>query len=131
MAPSVFLHSRIEERSMKNYKQTGDMITVIAAAAITSGQLVRVNSLIGVAASTVAIGEEVEIKTTGVFELPKTSAQAWTVGQPIYAIAASGLLTNAAGTGNYLVGVAVADAANPSAVGRVRLNGSLGHPVTA
>mgnify|MGYP002716177526 FL=1 len=116
---------------MKNFKQHGDMITILAAAAIASGQLVRANSLIGVAATDAAIGEEVEIKTTGVFDLTKTSAQAWQVGQPIYMIAASGVLTNAAGTGNYLVGVAVAAAANPSATGRVRLNGSLGHPVTA
>ena len=116
---------------MKNFKQHGDMITIIAAAAIASGELVRANSLIGVAATDAAIGEEVEIKTTGVFYLPKTSAQAWAVGNPIYMIAASGLLTNVAGTGNYLVGVATAVAANPSSTGRVRLNGSLGHPVTA
>lgn len=115
---------------MKNFVQHGDMITVTAAAAVTSGQLVRANGLIGVAATSVASGQPVEIKTSGVFDLPKTSAQAWQVGQPVYAIAASGLLTNVAGAGNYLVGVAVADAANPSATGRVRLNGSLGHPVT-
>ena len=56
---------------------------------------------------------------------------AWSVGNPIYAISGTGVLTNVAGTGNYLVGVATAVAANPSATGRVRLNGSLGHPVTA
>lgn len=116
---------------MKNFKQRGDMITIIAAAAIASGALVRANSLIGVAATDAAIGEEVEIKTTGVFDLAKTSAQAWEVGQPIYMISGSGLLTNVPGTGNYLVGVATAAAANPSATGTVRLNGSLGHPVTA
>ncbi|WP_043309293.1 DUF2190 family protein [Pseudomonas sp. ML96] len=116
---------------MKNFRQPGDMITIVAAAAILSGALVRAGSLLGVAATNAAIGEEVELKTTGVFDLPKTQAQAWTVGQPIYAIAASSLLTNVPGTGNYLVGVAVAAAANPSDVGRVRLNGSLGHPVTA
>lgn len=116
---------------MKNFKQHGDMITIIAAAAIASGDLVRANSLIGVAATDAASGEEVELKTTGVFDLAKTSAQAWAVGNPIYMISGSGLLTNVAGTGNYLVGVAVAAAANPSSTGRVRLNGSLGHPVTA
>lgn len=116
---------------MKNYVQKGDIVTIVAAASITSGQLVRVKSLIGVAAGEAASGEEVELKTTGVFDLPKTSAQAWDVGDPIYMIAASGLLTNVAGTGNYLVGVATAAAANPSATGRVRLNGTLGHPVTA
>lgn len=131
MAPSVFLHSRFEEKPMKNFIQRGDVLTIVAAAAITSGQLVRENSLIGVAATDAAIGEEVELKITGVFDLPKTSAQAWVRGNPIYMISASGLLTNVAGTGNYLVGVATADAANPSSTGRVRLNGSLGHAVTA
>lgn len=116
---------------MKNFVQHGDIVTVIAPAATTSGALVRVNSLVGVAATDAASGAEVEIKTSGVFDLPKTSAQAWAIGNPIYVIAASGLLTNVAGTGNFLVGVATAVAANPSATGRVRLNGSLGHPVTA
>lgn len=116
---------------MKNFVQHGDIVTIIAAAAIASGDLVRVNSLIGVAGADAAIGEEAEIKVSGVFDLPKTSAQAWAVGNPIYMISGSGLLTNVPGTGNYLVGVATAVAANPSGTGRVRLNGSLGHPVTA
>ena len=116
---------------MKNFVQHGDMVTITASAAIKSGDLVRVNSLVGVAAQNGASGDKVEIKTAGVFDLAKTSAQAWSAGNPIYAVAATNVLTNVPGTGNYLVGVAVADAANPSAVGRVRLNGSLGHPVTA
>lgn len=115
---------------MKSFKQPGDMVTIIAAAVIASGELIRANSLIGVAANSAAIGEPVTLKTTGVHELAKTSAQAWAVGNPIYAIAASNLLTNVPGTGNYLVGVATEVAANPSAVGSVRLNGSLGHLVT-
>lgn len=116
---------------MKNFVYQGQMVAIIAAATIASGALVRANSLIGVAATDAAIGDEVELMTTGVFDLPKTSAQAWAVGEPIYAIAGTSVLTNVPGTGNYLVGVAVAAAANPSATGRVRLNGSLGHPVTA
>ena len=116
---------------MKSFKQPGDMVTIIAAAVIASGELIRANSLIGVATNSAASGEPVTLKTTGVHELAKTSAQAWAVGNPIYAIAASNLLTNVPGTGNYLVGVATEVAANPSAVGSVRLNGSLGHLVTA
>lgn len=116
---------------MKNYKQPGDMLTIIAEASIASGALVRAGSLLGVAAKAAAAGEEVSLKTTGVFELAKTNAQAWAVGDPVYAIAASNLLTNVPGTGNYLVGVATEVAANPSTVGSVRLNGSLGHAVTA
>lgn len=116
---------------MKNYVQHGDMITIVAAAVVASGDLIRSGHILGVAATDAAIGEEVELKTSGVFDLPKTSAQAWTVGAPIYAIAGTSVLTSTAGTGNYLVGVAVAAAANPSAVGRVRLNGTLGLAVTA
>ena len=117
---------------MKNFVQHGDTVTAIApSGGVLSGELVRIGHLIGVACFDAAEGAEVELKTTGVHDLPKTSAQAWAVGAPIYAIAASNLLTNAAGTGNYLVGVAVAAAANPSATGRVRLNGTLGMPVTA
>jgi predicted RecA/RadA family phage recombinase len=116
---------------MKNFKQHGDVLAIIAASAIASGALVRAGSLLGVAATSAAAGEEVALKTTGVFELAKTNAQAWAVGDPVYAIAASNLLTNVPGTGNYLVGVATEVAANPSAVGTVRLNGSLGHAVTA
>lgn len=116
---------------MKNYIQKGCVITAIApTGGCVSGNLYRINSLIGVAATDAAEGEEVELQTEGVFSLAKTSAQAWTVGQAIYAIAATNVLTNVAGTGNYLVGVATAVAANPSSTGQVRLNGSLGHPVT-
>lgn len=116
---------------MKNFIQHGDIVTVTAAATTAAGAVVRVKGLIGVATHDAASGAPLEIKTTGVYDLAKTSAQAWEVGDPIYAVAATGVATNVAGTGNYLIGVALAAAANPSATGRVRLNGSLGHAVTA
>lgn len=104
----------------KNYIQQGDTITVTATADVASGALVVVGALAGVAMYSAASGEEVEIKTTGVFELAKTSAQAWTVGAPIYATSA-GVATTVA-TDNVAIGHAVAAAANPSAIGRVRLS---------
>lgn len=109
---------------MKNFVQHGDDITITAAADISSGDLVRAGLLVGVAGTDALTGEEVAIKTTGVFELPKTSGQAWTVGAAIYMIPASGLCTTATTAGNIFVGVAVAEAANPSPTGIVRLNGS-------
>lgn len=109
---------------MKNYTQPGDLVTITAAAAIASGELVRAGLLVGVAGGAAAIGEDVSIKTTGVFELPKTSAQAWTVGAAIYMIPASGLCTTATTAGNIFIGVALEAAANPSATGIVRLNGA-------
>jgi len=117
---------------MKTFIQHGNTLDAIApAGGVVSGALVRINSLIGVAATDAAAGETFALMLGGVHELAKTSAQAWAVGEPVYAIAGTNVLTNAAGTGNYLVGVAAAVAVNPSAVGQVRLNGTLGHPVTA
>lgn len=106
---------------MKNFIELGDVITITAGATITSGQLVIAGSLFGVAQKSVASGEQVAVKIGGVFEFAKVSAQAWTVGALIYWDATAGNMTTTS-TSNTLVGVAAAAAANPSAVGRVRLN---------
>jgi predicted RecA/RadA family phage recombinase len=63
-----------------------------------------------------------EIKMRGVFELPKTSAQAWTVGATIY-WDGSGATTSDGSGSNVLIGKALAVAANPSGTCIVRLNG--------
>lgn len=106
---------------MRNFVQTDDTITVTAPAAVASGDLVIIGTLAGVAVTDAASGAEVEIKTKGVFDLPKTSAQAWTVGAAIYGTSAG--VTTTVSTDNVLIGKAVAVAANPSGTGRVRLNG--------
>lgn len=106
-----------------NFIQPGNTITVVAPSAVKSGDLVVIDTLAGVAVTDAASGSPVEIMTTGVFELKKTSAQAWAVGNAIYATAA-GVATTDAGTtpANTLIGAAIAPAANPSATGRVRLS---------
>ena len=105
---------------MKNFVQPGDVITVTAPATVASGDIVVVGKLAGVAATDAASGDPVEIKTSGVFDVAKTSAQNWAVGVAIYATSA-GLATTTASE-NVAIGHAVAIAANPSAVGRVRLS---------
>jgi predicted RecA/RadA family phage recombinase len=108
---------------MRNHVKPGVMVTLIAGAGgIQSGQLVFAGSIFGVAATTAAEGEEVEIHTGDVWELPKTAAEAWAVGDKIYATSA-GICTKTA-TGNTLVGSAAFAAANPSGTGKVRLNAS-------
>lgn len=107
---------------MKNFIQPGTMVTVPAPAAVTSGGVVIVGSLIGIAAYDAEMSADVEICTEGVFELPKVSTEAWTVGAVIYWDADPGEATTVA-TDNTRIGVAVAAAANPSVVGRVRLDG--------
>lgn len=109
---------------MDNFIQNGDAVTVAAPAAVTSGDGVKVGMLFGVAQTDADSGADVAIVTRGVFTLPKTSAQAWSVGDAIYWNNTSGVCTTAATAGNIFIGVAAAAAANPSATGVVRLNGA-------
>lgn len=107
---------------MKNYVHPGDTITVVAPSNVASGDLVIIGGLVGVAVADADSGAEVEIMTRGVFDLPKTSAQAWaTVGLAIYGTTSGPATTSTSDT--TLIGKNVATAANPSAIGRVRLNG--------
>ena len=109
---------------MKNYIQPGDVVTLTAPADITAGTPISNGLLVGVAITDAANEAPVECATTGVYSLGKTSAQAWTVGQAIYLIPSTRLVTTATTAGNILIGTAAAVAANPSATGLVRLNGS-------
>lgn len=106
---------------MKNFVQPGRSLTVTAPADVTSGALVIVGTLFGVAFTDAASGDPVEIGTEGVFELLKTSAQAWGVGAAVYWDAENSVLTSTKST-NLFIGHAVAAAVNPSATGIVRLS---------
>lgn len=108
---------------MKNYVQPGNVIPLAAPYEVVAGAGLLIGAIFGVAATDAANGAAVEAQVVGVFDLKKTSAQAWSVGVKVYwdDTAKEATTTSA---GNTLIGVAVAAAANPSATGRVRLNGS-------
>lgn len=112
----------------KSYIQPGNVITVTAPDAVSSGDGVLVGDIFGIAMSDAAQGAAVELATVGVFAMGKVSAQAWTVGALIYFDASTGLATTAA-SGNKLIGAATAVADNPSATGAVRLSGAASVPV--
>ncbi len=105
----------------KNFIQRGENITVIAAALAASGDLVVMGSLFGVALHDAAANEELTLKTGGVFELPKTTADEPAVGDPAYWD--GGAITTVS-TDNTAVGVFVEAGANGDVVCRVRLNSS-------
>jgi predicted RecA/RadA family phage recombinase len=111
---------------MKNFIQRGDTVTLVAPYALASSGLgVKVGSIVGVAVAAASSGADVEVALTGVFDVKKTSAQAWTVGALVYWDDSAKEFTTTS-TSNTLAGVAVAAAANPTATGRVRLNGHFG-----
>ena len=96
---------------MTNFIQPGDTITVTAPTTVTSGSLVVVGSLAGVAASDAASGADVEIDTEGVFSLPKAITDVVPQGAKLYWDSGAGQLTVTAGAGSKpLVGIARAAA---------------------
>jgi predicted RecA/RadA family phage recombinase len=108
----------------KNYIQEGDTLNLTAPYAVASGGGLLVGALFAVALVTLANGASGSCATEGVFELAKNSAEAWTQGQKIYWDNTNKVCT-ATATSNTLIGVATEPAANPSSVGRVKLNQSV------
>lgn len=106
----------------KNYQQRGDAIDITAPYDVASGGGVQIGTLFGVAQSPAETGDPVVIIPRGVWELAKTSAQAWTVGAKLYWDNSAKLVTTTAASGaNLPIGHALAVAPNPSATGTVRL----------
>src|SRR3972149_1377858 len=70
---------------MKNSLPPGESIDVVTSAGgYTSGNFYVQGLIAGVALNTSLETEYNVLKTCGVFELPKTTGQAWTLGQQLY-----------------------------------------------
>ncbi len=108
---------------MKNFVQNGHMITVPApTGGIKSGTGMIVGNLFGIASMSSAEGKNVEIATTGVFDLPKAANTTFTLGQLVSWDAANGQVV-APATGMYPIGVSIYDAGNGTTTAWVRLDG--------
>lgn len=108
---------------MKVYIQNGDVITVTApVGGILSGQGVLIGNLFGVAGTTGAEGEPVELATTGVFDLPKDATTVLSVGDRV-AWDNTARQVTIPGTGHFIIGVAVAAASNGATTVNIRLDG--------
>lgn len=108
---------------MINFKQNGDTVVVIAAAAIAAGAAVLKGALFGIAQNNAAETEEVVLNLTGVWSLPKTTGEAWTQGQQLYWNAGTAKLTTTAGN-NLCVAVAWSAAESAAAFGDAKINAS-------
>lgn len=108
---------------MRNYLQNGHIVRVTTpAGGIASGDALIVGSIFGIAAYSSAEGDPVELSTTGVFQLPKASAAALTVGARVaWDNSAKEVTTPAAG--RFPIGAAVEVAGNGTTSVAVRLDG--------
>lgn len=110
---------------MRNFIQAGDTVTVTAPVAVASGDFVQVGRVRGIAVTSAASGAPVELKTTGVFDIPKTGSEEFpTVGLPVYcALSGNGVktVTTASTTANVLVGINLATSGAVAGSLRVKL----------
>jgi predicted RecA/RadA family phage recombinase len=106
-----------------NYIAPGDVVALVATETTLSGDGVLNGLLFGIAMHDADNAAVVQCKTTGVWELPKVSAQAWTLGAQIYWDDGNDRCTTV--DNNVPIGTAYAVADNPSAVGQVRLTGQV------
>lgn len=109
----------------KNYKQEGDTLTLAPGADVASGTgYLFGTALFGIALTNVASGVAGPFATAGVWELPKTSALAISVGDRVY-WDPTGKVVNKTTASQECIGVAVSGAANPSATVLVKLGVSV------
>ncbi len=109
---------------MKNFIQKGDTLTMAApTGGVASGDGVLVGSLFGIAAGDAAENDNVEVQTTGVFDLPKATG-AVTQGAKVYWDNTNKNVTTTA-TANTLIGAATVAALSGDATARVKLNGTV------
>jgi predicted RecA/RadA family phage recombinase len=108
---------------LENYSQPGEVVTLTApTGGVVSGTAYLIGSLIVVALITVAETLSFTGQVAGVVTHAKVSAQAWTEGAKVYWDDTAKNFTTTS-SGNTLAGVAAAVAANPSATGKIRLDG--------
>ena len=69
---------------MNKYQQPGEVIQHVAASAISSGDVVAMNDLIGVAEVDIAIGDTGSVRIIGVMKsMPKIAGTAWNQGDAV------------------------------------------------
>lgn len=123
-SPFFVVNNPKRVKKMKNFVNAGAVLTAIAAADVLSGEAVKFGNIICIAQTSAEAGEEFTALREGVFDVPKVSAQAWTVGSRVYWDDTNKVFTTTA-SGNTLCGAAYADAKNPSDLGRVLLTGQV------
>ena len=109
---------------MKNYVQPGDTVTMTSpSGGLLSGDPVVIGAVFGIAAADAAQGDEVELVTTGVFELAK-SAGAVGEGATVWFDTSGATIENTTLGGLFPIGVATKAADSGDATCFIRLDGT-------
>lgn len=70
----------------QNYIESGEIKDFVASGTITSGQVVEIGDMVGVALGNATSGETVAVSLEGVFTVPKVTGagKSFTLGQKVY-----------------------------------------------
>jgi predicted RecA/RadA family phage recombinase len=109
---------------MKNFVQSGSMISAIAPYALMSGQGAKVGSLFGVAAIDAAAGASVELAREGVFDIAAAPTDVGNPGAKVYWDDTARRATTTA-SGNTLIGALTGAKIAADVTARVLLDGAL------
>lgn len=90
----------------QNYQSVGSMLTIPAPANVSSGGVVIVGNIAGVAQGDALSGASVDIAVTGIWRLPKVGANTFAVGASVYWDGTAKLATSVT-SGNTKIGTAV------------------------
>lgn len=107
---------------MNNFVSTGHLLVVESPFEVFGGDCLKIGALFGVAKTWASKGEKVEILTSGVFGVKKSSLERWAEGDLLYWNNDTNLVTNESGSSRGFVGVAT-EATDPksSSYGRMKL----------
>ena len=114
-----------------NYESEGITVDYIATSGISSGDVVVIGSLIGVALADIAIGETGAVMLQGTFHLPKVDAAVIAVGEEVLYDSSAGKFDDAAAvaaSGDHKGSITALEAkgATTGETIRVRLSGQNG-----
>lgn len=107
---------------MNNYVQKGETVThTVAGTDVVSGQGLKIGTLFGVCATDAVVGAEVEVALTGVYTLPKKSADTPSAFGKAYWDDTNKEVTTTVGA-NTLIGVFTAAYAGGTTAANIRLD---------
>lgn len=109
----------------RNFVQTGEALTFIAPYAVTSGAGMLVGVMFAVALADAAINTPVEGRRLGVWDLAKTTGQAWVADTTKLYWDNTARKVTTTSAGNVFIGVARQSQAAGDVIGRVLLTGQV------
>jgi predicted RecA/RadA family phage recombinase len=107
----------------QNFIESGERKDYVLGGTVTSGQLVEIGDMVGVALGSGVSGETVAVALEGVFEVAKTTGTGTgiTLGQKLYSNGSGAVTTDSNSGANKVAGYAWTAATTTAAVVQVKL----------